>query len=175
MTFPPGRARPATSPFSIGLSKPIPTIGSVPVAFLAANAAGVGDATMASTFRRTSSSARRGSASYRPSATIVDHAVLTLEPPEIAQSLLECPLETGVGGPHTEITYAIDLRCLLLSMGPYGHCHGTTSQRNEIPKPQLTSPATAGQGGYLILPADACSSANKNGAKADIPCRRDES
>src|SRR5215471_6823886 len=49
------------SPFSMGLSKPMPTMGIVPVAFLAARAAGVGDATRTSTLSRTNSSARPGS------------------------------------------------------------------------------------------------------------------
>jgi hypothetical protein len=66
--IPPGRARLAMSPCWTGLSKPIPTMGIVCVAFLAASAAGVGEATMTSTLSPVNSFASSGSASARPSA-----------------------------------------------------------------------------------------------------------
>jgi hypothetical protein len=56
------------SPTLTGSVRLIPTMGIVRVAFLAAMTAGVGDAAMTSTFRRTNSSARPGSRSAWPSA-----------------------------------------------------------------------------------------------------------
>ena len=88
------------------------TMGIVPVAFLAATAAGVGVATMTSTLSRTSSAARSG----RPvesalGKAILDDDILALDPPELAQPLTECLDEMGVSGGRAagEIPYAVDL------------------------------------------------------------------
>ena len=59
MTFPPGRARLATSPVPTGSAVTPKTMGMVLVTFLAATVAGVlPPVTMTSTLRRTSSAAR---------------------------------------------------------------------------------------------------------------------
>src|SRR5438445_814042 len=66
--LPPGRARLAIRPVSTGSPLRLPmTIGIVPVACLAAKLAGEPEARMSSTFRATSSAARSGSRSLRPS------------------------------------------------------------------------------------------------------------
>ena len=67
MTFPPGRARLATSPLPTGSPTLTMTIGIVPVACLAATTFCAAGATMTSTLRRTRSAASAGSLSYRPS------------------------------------------------------------------------------------------------------------
>ncbi len=66
--FPPGRARLGTRPVTMGSATIVITMGIVAVACLAAKLAGVVSATMMSTLRRTSSAARPGSHSGRPSA-----------------------------------------------------------------------------------------------------------
>src|SRR5262249_26495811 len=69
VTFPPGRARLAMSPVPTGSRTKIMTRGIVSVAFLAAVApCAPADATIRSTLSRTSSAARSGSRSTRPSA-----------------------------------------------------------------------------------------------------------
>jgi hypothetical protein len=67
VTFPPGRARPATSPLATGSELTGKTMGIVLVASLAARMAGSPpDATITSTSRRTSSAARLGRVSFFP-------------------------------------------------------------------------------------------------------------
>ena len=66
--FAPGRARLAMSPVPTGSRMPIMTMGIVSVAFLAAVAPCVPCDTMRSTLSRTSSAAKSGSRSTRPSA-----------------------------------------------------------------------------------------------------------
>jgi hypothetical protein len=66
--LPPGRARLATSPLPIGSATNPMTMGIVVVACWAARAAGVVEAKITSTLRRTSSAASSGSRSYFPSA-----------------------------------------------------------------------------------------------------------
>src|SRR5439155_198320 len=68
VTFAPGRARLATTPCPTGSPTPVMTTGIVPVAFLAARAADVPLVRIRSTFSRTSSAARLGNRSSRPSA-----------------------------------------------------------------------------------------------------------
>src|SRR4029453_1067447 len=68
VTFPPGRARLATSPSFTGSCIVITTMGMVTVACFAARASAVLPATMRSTLRRTSSAARVGNRSIFPSA-----------------------------------------------------------------------------------------------------------
>ena len=68
VTFPPGRARLAMSPVPTGSRTAIMTMGIVSVAFLAAVTPCVPNDTMRSTLSRTSSAARSGSRSTRPSA-----------------------------------------------------------------------------------------------------------
>jgi hypothetical protein len=68
VTFPPGLARLLTNPLPTGSPTASMTIGIVFVAFRAARAAGVAEAAMTSTFRRTKSVARLGSRSTIPSA-----------------------------------------------------------------------------------------------------------
>ena len=68
VTFPPGRARLATRPDSTGAPLAAMTTGMVRDALFAARAAGVPLVTIRSTFSRTSSAARTGYRSSRPSA-----------------------------------------------------------------------------------------------------------
>ena len=64
------------------------TIGIVPVACLAAKLAGEPEARMSSTFRATSSAARSGSRSLRPSEeAVLDDDVLALDVAVLAQPL----------------------------------------------------------------------------------------
>ena len=65
VTFPPGRARLATSPWVTASPEPVITMAMVLVAFFAASAAVPVDVTMMSTLRRTNSSARAASRSAR--------------------------------------------------------------------------------------------------------------
>jgi hypothetical protein len=67
VTFPPGRARLATSPSATGSAKTVKTTGIVAVACLAARVPGPA-VTSTSTGSRTSSAASAGSRSYCPSA-----------------------------------------------------------------------------------------------------------
>jgi hypothetical protein len=66
VTFPPGRARLATKPCSIGLALVAITIGMVSVACFKARIVSPPDATRTSTGRPTSSAARPSSRSDRP-------------------------------------------------------------------------------------------------------------
>ena len=68
VTFPPGRARLATSPVPTGSPSGIMTIGTVRVAFFAAWAAGVVVTTMMSAFSRKQSAASEGNRSPWPAA-----------------------------------------------------------------------------------------------------------
>jgi hypothetical protein len=66
MTFPPGRAKLATSPTPTGSATFTNTMGIVGVACLAARAAGAEWATMTSTLSWTNSATSAGYASFRP-------------------------------------------------------------------------------------------------------------
>ena len=91
VTLPPGRASEVTSPLPTGLATRPMTMGIVVVACLAARAAGVLEAKITSTLRRTSSAASSGSRSYFPSAARnLNGDALALDPAEIAEPLQEC-------------------------------------------------------------------------------------
>ena len=68
VTFPPGRARLATTPAATGSVEVAITMGIVLVAFFAANGVGPPETTIRSTLRRTRSAARSGSRPGFPSA-----------------------------------------------------------------------------------------------------------
>ena len=104
VTLPPGRARLATKPAPTGSPAFVITMGMAVVAFLAANADGVPEATIRSTLRRTKSavsSGRRSSFSLRKS--ILDDNVFSFNPAKLAQLLperLQEDRDTGSSAMH---------------------------------------------------------------------------
>src|SRR5262249_21256702 len=110
VTFPPGRARLGMSPSPTGSVRLMPTMGIVPVALLAARAAGVGVATMTSTLSPTSAVASAGRPSSWPFARRnLDEDVRTSHPANIGESLRDrlCVRRAqGAGG--REITKPVD-------------------------------------------------------------------
>jgi len=89
LTLPPGRARLAMSPVPTGSPAGAMTIGIWFVARFAACTAGVWEATMTSTFRRTSSAAKSGRRVCFPSAPQFDYYVLTLNISKFMQPFAE--------------------------------------------------------------------------------------
>ena len=99
VTFPPGRARLATSPSFTGYALPAITIGIVDVAALAARAAGVVMVTITSAFARISSAASAGSRSGWPSAHRVSIAMLAdVAPGPSVDGLLDGDFDLGHQG-----------------------------------------------------------------------------
>ena len=64
-------------------------MGMVVVAFLAANAGGVPEATIRSTLRRTKSAASSGRRSFLLGKSVLDGDILSLDPAKLAQLLPE--------------------------------------------------------------------------------------
>ena len=90
VTLPPGRARLATKPAPTGSPALVITIGMVVVALLAANAAGVPEATIRSTLRRTKSAASSGRRSGFCSANRYSMVIFfPFNPAKLAQLLPE--------------------------------------------------------------------------------------
>ena len=90
VTFPPGRARLGTSPLATGSPDLTNTMGIVPVALLAARAAGLLIAKITSNLRATSSAASAGSRSCAAGGEVpLDADVLALDVPELPESLPE--------------------------------------------------------------------------------------
>src|SRR3954447_17080017 len=91
VTFPPGRARLATSPVLTGSVLLVMTIGTVVVAFSAATAFAWFPVTMTSTPSRTRSAARAAQPFHLAvGEAVLDEDILTNAVSEAPQALLEC-------------------------------------------------------------------------------------
>src|SRR5262245_20466657 len=154
VTFPPGRARLAMSPVPTGSRTAIMTIGIVPVAFLAAVTPCVPHDTMRVTLSRTSSAAKSGSRSTRPSAYRSSMTIFWPSThPSLAQPLPE-RVEQGrpIGrGRQAKKTYPRHLSRLLLCTHAHGVRDRTTNKRNELPPPHSTPSSTMTRPGYQMI------------------------
>ena len=155
--LPPGRASPAANPSPTGSPAKAMTIGMVRVACWTARTAVVGPATITSTLRRTSSSAR----SWKPLEAAVrvarlEEKVLPLDVPERAEALAKRLALHGVGGRRRgrEISDPRDLRT---------GCASPSDRQRDQERGEREGKAGSRPGGSRRVPAARSGSAPRSG------------